>query len=221
MTDNKWARLLAFVSGLANQKLLLQNEYLAAENRILRAHLPARMRLSVPERSTLAEIVCDSAGQPSSRSPVSPSLILSSPGTAGSLPAISTAPDYVLHPDGPRMVKKSVLIENTGITSRFTTGVNLTFTRIDRRLSHKPELNVACCPRGIHFDSRSLGSRDKMLARNGTIGFGLSDGYTLRCASKVMPTSIEAPHRASAFLASIHVKGSSPWSRFGTNTSHR
>jgi hypothetical protein len=56
MTDNKWARLLAHVSGLVNQKLLLQNEYLSAENRILRAHLPARMRLSDPERSTLAEI---------------------------------------------------------------------------------------------------------------------------------------------------------------------
>ena len=56
MPDNKWARLLAYVTGLVDQKLLLQNEYLAAENRILRAHLPARMRLSDPERSTLAEI---------------------------------------------------------------------------------------------------------------------------------------------------------------------
>src|SRR4249920_1993790 len=56
MPDNKWARLLAYITGLVNQKLLLQNEYLAAENRILRAHLPARMRLSDPERSTLAEI---------------------------------------------------------------------------------------------------------------------------------------------------------------------
>ena len=56
MPDNKWARLLAYVTGLVNQKLLLQNEYLAAENRILRAHLPARVRLSDPERSTLAEI---------------------------------------------------------------------------------------------------------------------------------------------------------------------
>jgi len=37
MTDNKWARLLAYVTGLVNQKLLLQNEYLAAENCILRA----------------------------------------------------------------------------------------------------------------------------------------------------------------------------------------
>src|SRR5712671_6841349 len=56
MPDNKWARLLAYVTGLVNQKLLLQNEYLIAENRIHRAHLPARMRLSDPERSTLAEI---------------------------------------------------------------------------------------------------------------------------------------------------------------------
>ena len=56
MPDNKWARLLGYVTGLVNQKLLLQNEYLIAENRILRAHLPARRRLSDPERSTLAEI---------------------------------------------------------------------------------------------------------------------------------------------------------------------
>src|SRR5438309_7040073 len=51
-----WARILAYVTGLVNQQLLVQNEYLAAENRILRAHLPARLRLSNPERATLAEI---------------------------------------------------------------------------------------------------------------------------------------------------------------------
>src|SRR5258705_5162130 len=51
-----WARLLAFVTGLVNQELLLRNEYLAAENRILRAHLLKRLRLSDAERSTLAEI---------------------------------------------------------------------------------------------------------------------------------------------------------------------
>jgi putative transposase len=51
-----WARLLAFVTGLVNQELLLQNEYLVAENRILKAHLPDRLRLSDPERCTLAEI---------------------------------------------------------------------------------------------------------------------------------------------------------------------
>jgi putative transposase len=56
MKENAWVRLLAYVTGLINQELLLKNEYLAAENRILRAHLPARLRLSDPERSTLAEI---------------------------------------------------------------------------------------------------------------------------------------------------------------------
>jgi hypothetical protein len=37
MKENKWIRLLVYVTGLVNQELLLQNEYLAAENRILRA----------------------------------------------------------------------------------------------------------------------------------------------------------------------------------------
>ena len=40
------ARLLAYVTGLVNQELLLQNEYLAAENQVLRAHLPTRVRQS-------------------------------------------------------------------------------------------------------------------------------------------------------------------------------
>jgi hypothetical protein len=39
-----------------NQELLPKNEYLAAENRILRAHLPTRLRFSDPARCTLAEI---------------------------------------------------------------------------------------------------------------------------------------------------------------------
>jgi hypothetical protein len=56
MQNKYWARLLAYVTGLVNQQLLQQNEYLAAENRILRSHLPARLWLSDPERSTLAEI---------------------------------------------------------------------------------------------------------------------------------------------------------------------
>src|SRR6516164_2490405 len=50
--EHNWVRLLAYVAGLVNHQLLLQNEYLAAENRILRA----RLRLSNPERATLAEI---------------------------------------------------------------------------------------------------------------------------------------------------------------------
>jgi putative transposase len=56
MRNKKWVRLLAYVTGSVNQELLLQNEYLAAENRILRAKLPSTLRLSDPERATLAEI---------------------------------------------------------------------------------------------------------------------------------------------------------------------
>ena len=37
-----WARLLAYVIGTVNQELLLRNEYLAAENRILRGQIKCR-----------------------------------------------------------------------------------------------------------------------------------------------------------------------------------
>jgi len=56
MRNNEWARLLAYVTGLVNEQLLLTNEYLAAENRILRAQLPRRLLLTNAERYTLAEI---------------------------------------------------------------------------------------------------------------------------------------------------------------------
>jgi putative transposase len=56
MINDKMVRLLAYVTGLVNQKLLLQNEYLVAENRVLRSQLPKRLRLTDEQRSTLAEI---------------------------------------------------------------------------------------------------------------------------------------------------------------------
>src|SRR5215471_5559684 len=51
-----WARLLAYVTGTINQELLLRNEYLAAENRILRGKIKGRLLLSDGEKVTLAEI---------------------------------------------------------------------------------------------------------------------------------------------------------------------
>ena len=50
------AHLLAYVTGLVNQELPLQNEYLLAENCIPKAHLQPGFRLSRPERTPLAEI---------------------------------------------------------------------------------------------------------------------------------------------------------------------
>jgi len=51
-----WARMLAYITGTVDQELLLRNEYLAAENRILRAQIQGRLLLSDAEKATLAEI---------------------------------------------------------------------------------------------------------------------------------------------------------------------
>jgi hypothetical protein len=44
------------MTGSVDQELLLRNEYLVTENRILRKQLQERVRLSDGERKTLAEI---------------------------------------------------------------------------------------------------------------------------------------------------------------------
>ena len=51
-----WARILAYITGTVDQELLLRNEYLAAENRIVKAQLKGRLRLSDAERAKLGEI---------------------------------------------------------------------------------------------------------------------------------------------------------------------
>ena len=52
----EWARILAYITGTVDQELLLRNEYLAAENRILRGQLKGRLKLSDAERARLGEI---------------------------------------------------------------------------------------------------------------------------------------------------------------------
>ena len=51
-----WARMLAYITGTVDQELLLRNEYLAAENHILKAQIKGRLLLCDGERATLAEI---------------------------------------------------------------------------------------------------------------------------------------------------------------------
>jgi putative transposase len=51
-----WARILACVTGTVDQELMARNDYLATENRILKAQLHARLKLSDAERATLGEI---------------------------------------------------------------------------------------------------------------------------------------------------------------------
>ena len=45
-----WKRLLAYITGSVDQELLLRNEYLITENKILRNQIKGRLRLSDPER---------------------------------------------------------------------------------------------------------------------------------------------------------------------------
>ena len=52
----EWAWLLAYITGTVDQGLLLRNEYLAAENRILKAQSRGRLCLSNADRATLGEI---------------------------------------------------------------------------------------------------------------------------------------------------------------------
>jgi len=51
-----WKALLAYITGSVDQELLLRNEYLVTENRILRHQVTGRIRLSDGERKTLTEI---------------------------------------------------------------------------------------------------------------------------------------------------------------------
>jgi len=51
-----WKQLLAYITGSVDQELLLRNEYLVTENRLLRQQIKGRIQLSDVERKTLAEI---------------------------------------------------------------------------------------------------------------------------------------------------------------------
>jgi len=51
-----WKHLLAYITGTVDQELLLRNEYLVTENRMLRNQITGRVRLTDAERKTPAEI---------------------------------------------------------------------------------------------------------------------------------------------------------------------
>jgi len=51
-----WKQVLAYMTGSVDQQLLLRNEYLVTENRILRQQITDRLQLRDGERKTLAEI---------------------------------------------------------------------------------------------------------------------------------------------------------------------
>ena len=52
-----WARILAYITGTVGQELLLRNEYLAAENRILKAQIKTRLLLTDTEKACPSRIL--------------------------------------------------------------------------------------------------------------------------------------------------------------------
>jgi putative transposase len=76
------ARLLAYVTGLVNQELLLKNEYLLAENRIPENHLQPGFRLSLQSEPRSPKSANAWAGDCCSKSPASPTPTPFSPGIA-------------------------------------------------------------------------------------------------------------------------------------------
>lgn len=51
-----WKRMLAYVTGSVDEELLARNDYLVTENRILRNQIKGRIRLTDPERISLAKV---------------------------------------------------------------------------------------------------------------------------------------------------------------------
>lgn len=52
-----WVCVLAFIPGTLDQLLLMRNEYLVVENRILKAKLKTRVQLTDSDKFTLARVV--------------------------------------------------------------------------------------------------------------------------------------------------------------------
>ena len=61
-----WKTMLAYMTGSVDEELFRRNEYLAAENRILRAHLPGRVpvRLEFVVRPPLGDGPRPGSGRP-------------------------------------------------------------------------------------------------------------------------------------------------------------
>src|SRR5258707_3307200 len=92
-----WARILAYVTGTVDQELLARNEYLAAENRILKSQLNGRLKLSEAERAMLGKrrSVIAWAAKPLPRSRLSRGRTPALPGTVSLSPVSSMAQKLV------------------------------------------------------------------------------------------------------------------------------
>src|SRR5258708_32142298 len=85
-----WPGMLAYITGTVDQELLLRNEYLAAENRILRAQIKGRLLLSDTEKLRWLRSPTGSDGKPWKNWRLSRGRTRCGPGTESSSPASTT-----------------------------------------------------------------------------------------------------------------------------------
>ena len=95
-----WARMVAYVTGTVNQELLLRNEYLGAENRILKGQIKGRLQrhwLRSPSGSD---------GKPWKNWRRSRSRIRCWPGTESSSPTNATDREFANEPVDRELMRK-------------------------------------------------------------------------------------------------------------------
>ena len=101
-----WARMLAYITGTVDQELLLRNEYLAAENRILRAQIKGRLLLSDAEKLRWLRSPTGSDGKPWKNWRLSRGRIRCWPGTESSSPTSSTDRSFANSGVVPELARK-------------------------------------------------------------------------------------------------------------------
>src|SRR5580692_10557901 len=98
--------MLAYITATVDQELLLRNEYLAAENRILKAQIEGRLLLSDAEKATLAEIAHRLGRKALEELGLSRSRIRCWPGTKSSSPVSSTDRSFANSGVVPELTRK-------------------------------------------------------------------------------------------------------------------
>ena len=95
-----WPRILAYITGTVDKELLVRNEYLVAENRILKNQIKGRLLLSDPEKRHLPKSATGSAARRLKMWLTPPGRTRFWDGSESSWPRSSTAPRRAETPAG-------------------------------------------------------------------------------------------------------------------------
>ena len=107
-----WARILAYVTGTVDQELLARNEYLAAENRIMKAQLKGRPECSVSE-APIAPAQGPAASRAATQREFEASAFPSAITSSLTLAGVDGAPEILLYSKGFSEVDQTTETEQT------------------------------------------------------------------------------------------------------------